>query len=404
MISRRGILKAGMISAAAISAPYIARADTFPIRVGEINSYVHGINRFTVPYRKGWTLALEEINISGGINGRKLEIISLNDHAKPEEAARLAKFLVEKEKVSLLFGTYLSHIGLSVAQVAHDLKTPFIAAEPLTDKITMERGNPFTFRVRPSTYMQANMLAKEAAKQPVNRWACIAPDYEYGRAAVKAFKEIMEAARPDVEWVHDAWFPLFEIDAPSTIAELSKHKTDAIFNVSFSEDLEELILEGDKSDFFQDKSVTSLLSGEPEYLNRLTSPSCDGWVVTGYPFNQIETHAHTVFVKAYQSRFEADPALGSLVGYTTLKAIASLLKQSDGLSADKLTSALRSLYFHSPLGMLHFRASDHQSSMGTFVGRLEHIDGRNRMKDWYYADGANFWPSENDVKQRRPDF
>ena len=50
-----------------------------------------------------------------------------------------------------------------------------------------EKGNPYTFRLRPGTYVQAAMLAEEAAKLPGKRWATVAPNDEYGTAAVAAF-------------------------------------------------------------------------------------------------------------------------------------------------------------------------------------------------------------------------
>ena len=83
-------------------------------------------------------------------------------------------------------GTFLSNIGLAVSDFAKQKKVLFLAAEPLTDALTWEKGNRYTFRLRPSNYMQAAMLAEEAAKLPAKRWATIAPNYEYGQSAVGA--------------------------------------------------------------------------------------------------------------------------------------------------------------------------------------------------------------------------
>ncbi len=98
MTTRREIL---LLPAAAMARP--VRAQTPPIRIGEINSY-STIPQFTVPYRMGWQLAVEEANAAGGLLGRKVEVISRDDAGKPDDAIRLATELVSNEKVALLTG------------------------------------------------------------------------------------------------------------------------------------------------------------------------------------------------------------------------------------------------------------------------------------------------------------
>ena len=147
------------------------------IKIGEINSYSL-LPAFTEPYRKGWQLALDEINAAGGINGKKLVVISKDDAGKPADAQTAANELVSNENVAMLAGTFLSNIGLAVSDFAKQKKVFFLAAEPLTDAITWSKGNRYTFRLRPSNYMQAAMLVEEAAKLPAKRWATIAPNYE----------------------------------------------------------------------------------------------------------------------------------------------------------------------------------------------------------------------------------
>ena len=65
-----------------------------PIRIGEINSY-STIPQFTIPYRMGWQLAVEEANAAGGVLGRRIEVVSRDDAGKPEDAIRLADYVVD---------------------------------------------------------------------------------------------------------------------------------------------------------------------------------------------------------------------------------------------------------------------------------------------------------------------
>jgi branched-chain amino acid transport system substrate-binding protein len=127
------------------------------IKIGELNSY-KAQPAFLDPYKKGWELAIEEINAKGGVLGRKLEVISRDDGANPGDAVRVAEELVTREGVNIIAGTFLSHIGLAVTEFAGKRKVFFLAAEPLTDKITWQNGNRYTFRLRASTYMQVAML------------------------------------------------------------------------------------------------------------------------------------------------------------------------------------------------------------------------------------------------------
>jgi branched-chain amino acid transport system substrate-binding protein len=262
----------------------VVHAQQDPIKIGEINSYTGPLAAFTVPYRNGWELAVEEINAKGGVLGRPLEVIARDDGSKPANAIKFAEELTRRENVDLLAGTFLSNIGLAVADFASRKKTLFIASEPLSDAVVWSKGNDYTFRLRPSTYMQAAMLAEEAAKLPAKRWATVAPNYEYGQSAVKAFKEVLQARRPDVEFVEEQWPALFKIDAGATVQALARAEPDAIFNVTFSIDLAKFVREGQLRGLFADREVASLLTGEPEYLDPLKDEAPEGWIVTGYPW------------------------------------------------------------------------------------------------------------------------
>src|ERR1700678_3434972 len=155
-----------ILAAAFVGAGRAVADDT--IKIGEINSY-SAIPSFTEPYRKGWQLALDEINAAGGVDGKKLEVTTKGDGGKPADAVPAANELVASDGVQMLAGTFFSNIGLAVSDYAKQKKIFFLAAEPLTDAITLSKGNRYTFRLRPSNYEQAAMLAEEAAKQPARK-------------------------------------------------------------------------------------------------------------------------------------------------------------------------------------------------------------------------------------------
>jgi branched-chain amino acid transport system substrate-binding protein len=384
---------------AALGTP--ASAGAQEIKIGEINSY-SALPAFTEPYRKGWQLAIEEINAAGGVNGQKLVVVSKDDGGKPADAVTAANELVSSEGVTILAGTFFSNIGLAVSDFAKQKKVFFMAAEPLTDAVTWANGNRYTFRLRPSNYMQAAMLAEEAAKLPAKRWATVAPNYEYGQSAVAVFKQLLSAKRPDIEWVDAQWPPQGKIDAGSVVQALAASKPEAILNVTFGADLVKFVREGNTRGLFEDRSVVSFLTGEPEYLDPLKDETPEGWIVTGYPWYAIKSPEHDAFLKAYQAKYGDYPRLGSIVGYTTMKSIAAILAKTGSADPDKMIAAAEGIGVDSPFGPITFRKIDHQSTLGAFVGKTTVEDGKGVMTDFQYRDGAQYLPTDAEVAKLRP--
>jgi branched-chain amino acid transport system substrate-binding protein len=371
------------------------------IKIGEINSY-KAQPAFLEPYKKGWELAVEEVNKAGGINGRMIEVISRDDNGSPADAVRVAEELVSREKVALLTGTFLSNIGLAVTDFAAKQKVMFVASEPLTDKIVWQNGNPYTFRLRSSTYMQTAMLVPEAAKLNKKRWGIVYPNYEYGQSAANSFKKMLISAQPSggVTFIEQAP-PLGKIDAGAVVQALLDEKVDAIFNVTFGADLQKFVREGNTRGLFKDLPVVSLLSGEPEYLDPLKEETPTGWLVTGYPWQEINTPEHRAFRDAYQAKYKDYPRLGSVVGYSTIKAVAAMLKKANSTDTDRMLTAMRGLVTETPFGKVTWRSQDQQSTMGAYVGRTALKDGKGMMTGWRYADGKDFIPTDEEVKRLR---
>ena len=371
------------------------------IKIGEVNSYKVQ-PAFLEPYKKGMELAVAEINAAGGVNGKKIQLITRDDNGSPGDAVRAAEELISRENVDVLAGGFLSNIGLALADFAKQRKFFYLASEPLTDKIVWGNGNKYTYRLRPSTYMQAAMLVPEAAKLKKKRWAVVYPNYEYGQSAVATFKTLLKAAQPDVEFVAEQAPPLGKLDAGSVVQALADAKPDAVFNVLFGADLTKFVREGNTRGLFQGRAVVSLLTGEPEYLDPLKDETPDGWIVTGYPWYGIQTPEHKAFFLAYHHKYNDYPRLGSVVGYTTIKALAAGIAKAKSSETEKVVAAFKGLEFMTPLGKAMFRPQDNQSTMGAFVGKTKNDKGRGTMVDYVFFDGAKYQPSDAEVTKMRP--
>jgi branched-chain amino acid transport system substrate-binding protein len=396
MQHRRPLILAAVLTAA-LARPAAAEE---PIRLGELNSY-KVFAAFLEPYRKGMELALEEVNAAGGVLGRRVEVVFRDDNGNPGDAVRVADELLTREKVSFLMGTFASNVGLAVADLAKQRKVLFLAAEPLTDKIVWENGNRYTFRLRPSTYMQTAMLIPEAVKLKKKRWAIVYPNYEYGQSATQAFKALLAKAQPDVEFVEQAT-PLGKIDAGPVVEALADAKPDAIFSSLFAGDLARFVREGQTRGLFKGREVLNLLGGEPEYLDPLKDEAPEGWYVTGYPWYAIDTPEHRRFLDAYRRRWNDYPRAGSVVGYSALMSAVTAIRRAGSTDSEKLVEVMKGLRVDTPFGPVVYRALDHQSTMGAYVGRTAVKDGRGVMTAWKYANGAEYLPLDAEVKKLRP--
>lgn len=398
MTSKRSI---GLLAALAValSTNTAVAADT--IKIGEINHYKR-MAAFAEPYKKGIELRLSEVNAAGGVLGKKLEFIYRDDQGKPGEAIKIAEELMTRDGAVMLTGTIFSHVGLAISSFAGKKKYLYLAAEPLADALVWAKGNNYTFRLRTSTYMQAAMLAEEAAKTDAKTYATIAPNYAYGKDAVAAFKKALIALKPDVKFVAEQWPGLFKIDAGAEVQALEKAKPDAIYNVTFGGDLAKFVREGSTRGLFDGRKVYGLLTGEPEYLEPLKGEAPVGWTVTGYPWYDFKDGPNKTFVDAYKAKYNEPPKLGSIVGYMTVQSIAAGIERAGSTETEALVAAFKGLEVDTPLGKITFRKQDHQATMGAFVGTTALKDGAGQMVNWTYKKGEDYLPSDAEVAKLRP--
>lgn len=396
---RRTVLAMG---AAALLTPVAASAQD-SIKIGEINHYKR-MAAFAEPYKLGIELALEEINAEGGVLGKPLEFVFRDDQGDPAEAIKIAEELMTREGTAMITGSILSNVGLALSSHAAEKGYLYLAAEPLADSLVWASGNPNTFRLRASTWIQAAMLAEEAAKTDAVKYATIAPNYAYGQDAVAAFKENLTRLKPDVEFVAEQWPALFNIDAGAEAQAIERAKPDAIYNVTFGTDLAKFVREGGDRGLFDGRQVYGLLTGEPEYLDPLGDEAPEGWFVTGYPWYGFdEGTPEKVFVDAYMEATGETPKIGSLVGYLTAYSIAGAIEKAGATDTASLIAGFEGLEIpDTPIGTLAYREVDNQSTMGAYVGTLAVEDGKGVMVDWTYKGPDGYMPTDEEVKAMRP--
>ncbi|GIX47236.1 MAG: twin-arginine translocation pathway signal protein [Candidatus Tectimicrobiota bacterium] len=374
-----------------------------PIRIGEINSYSGVGAAFTKPYRDAVELAQEEINAAGGVLGRPLEILFRDDKLRPDEAVKHAQELVFQQRVHFLMGTFSSAVGLAVSEFARRHRVLFLAAEPLTEALTWQKGHRYVFRVRPNTWVQGRILAERAARLPYTTYAVIGPDYEYGHKAWEGFWQRLQALKPGVRLVSASWPKLGAGEFSAHITKIVQAQPEAVYTSLFGSDWIAFVKQATPFGLFAKHFFIGILLGEPEYIDPLGPDAPEGMLVTGYPWYAIDTPAHRAFVEAYQRKTGTHPFLGSLVGYITLHSLARAIAAAGTLDTERVIDAFEGLTVPTPIGPVTYRDFDHQSTMGAWVGtsRYDPTRGVAIMVDWTYVPGEQVLPSREEVARLR---
>ena len=226
--------------------------------------------------------------------------------------------------------------------------------------------------------MQTKMLVEAVKAKGVKKWAIVAPNYEYGQSAAANFKKLIKVATPDAEIVGEQFPALGKIDAGATVAALENTKPDGIFNVLFGADLTVFVREGNTRGLFEKRTVASLLTGEPEYIIPLGEETPEGWIVTGYPWEQI-TDARAQGLHRRLPRQVQRHAAAGLAARLRRRLHDEGPARQGRLHRHRQAArrARQDCKFDTIAGPVTMRALDHQSTHGR-LGRRDHASRARR--------------------------
>ncbi|MGF1551586.1 MAG: ABC transporter substrate-binding protein [Paracoccaceae bacterium] len=371
-----------------------------PIVFGEINAF-ETREAVAGPYRQGMTLALEEIEEDDGIDGRPLEAL-FRAAADPAEARRQAGLLRE-EGARLVTGGLDEEIARVLSDWAGASGTVYLATLPGSDALVWSDHEPHVFRLGPSHWMHAAMLAEAAAEEGATRFLAIVADDADGLAAAAAFEQRLVRADPEASVVGTIALDAEAPDLAAAAEERARFEAEAAFVALEPETLARLAAAPEGRALLDGLQVYAPRAGDPETLSLFGETAPTGWVVTGYPWYAIDDYHGEAFVEAYEDRWDEAPTTGALIGYTAVQAVEAALERAEakgGEAADALRTAFEGLVVRTPVGPITFRELDHQATMGAWVGRLAEEDGEIRMTDTVYRDGKDHLPSDEETLGR----
>jgi branched-chain amino acid transport system substrate-binding protein len=368
------VLAVLLVGAAGVMAVSAARAQE-PIRIG-VPMILSGAGaQFGLPVLKGAQMYAEEINAKGGVLGRKFEIIPRDTKARPDEAVRVSRELVVRERVHFLLGTFTSAEGTAVSAIAKDLKVLFMAPVPATDRLTApENLHPYVFRVAKNTTTEGRAAAEIMAKWPVKRVGTIAPDYAYGQDAAASFVEHIKKLRPDVQIVDQQWPKLNEPDYSAFVTAQTAAKPEAVLSVICCGNFDAFAKQARPLGYFEALKHHFIGLGEAGSVESLRSLGKDYpvgvWGNTYDAFNWDGGPAHQEWIARLKKYLgEEYPSTWPIQGYIAMQFLADAIKKAGGIDPLKVGEALKGMTIQSAQGPITIRAKDQQATRGMLWGQ-----------------------------------
>jgi branched-chain amino acid transport system substrate-binding protein len=192
MTSRRSVLKAGaaLTGAAALGFPAIVRSQSDKIKIGHLTpltGFLGALGEYAV---KGMRMAVDEINASGGVMGRQLDVMS-EDSVNPATASTKAQRMLDQDKVEYLMGEINSASAKTIMQVAARNKRLFLQIGARSDVLRGADCNRYTFHVDIPVTVMVNAEGQALLRDGLikgKRIFCLTSDYLFGHDLSKAAK------------------------------------------------------------------------------------------------------------------------------------------------------------------------------------------------------------------------
>ncbi|MEX2163719.1 MAG: ABC transporter substrate-binding protein [Sulfuricaulis sp.] len=185
-------------------------------------------------FKKAYSMAMEEINAAGGVNGKKIEVIIEDHQAKNALAATVAEKLITQEKVLILTGGRASGQAVEIASVAQRLKTPYLVDHPSADIITA-KGFEWVFRNNPtgSIYPQAfNKFISEIPGALPKSAAVIYDNTVFGKTIANSIMTFLKSKKVSI--VNDEAYPVNTLDFKPIVTKVKANNPDYVLMVAVS--------------------------------------------------------------------------------------------------------------------------------------------------------------------------
>jgi branched-chain amino acid transport system substrate-binding protein len=368
-VDRRALIKqtAGVI-AGALTAPMIGRAEANTIKIGMQSILSGRVAQLGTSTRNAVMLEVERINASGGLAGRMIEIVLRDSKGQPQEAARVARELVNADGCEILIDAEASSGAFAIHEVARDLGILCLHSTSETSSLTADPKLhiPNAFRtcrqgvhyaIAGGTYAATISRAKA-----LKTWMTCSPDYAYGRDATGLFGTYLKQFAPEVEIIGETWPKLFQPDYTDVITTILQRKPQALYSALWGGDLTSFIDQGNIYSLFGQIEVFAANMADYTALTVVKKLPKGIHSENRYIKTFPKTAANAAWGDAYLAKYNEYPTNWSWEAATAMHFLAAAAKAANSADSRKLAQVLPGLTIDSPFGhdgKLTLRAEDH---------------------------------------------
>jgi branched-chain amino acid transport system substrate-binding protein len=363
---RRRALLAGA-SAGALSMPWVAGAQARTIRIGMQTILSGAVALLGTSSRNAVTIEVEKINAAGGLAGRPIEIVLRDSKGQPQEAARVARELVNTDGCEILLDAEASSSSFAVQEVVRDLGVLCLHSASETSSLTADPKLrvPTAFRCARQGIHDGIVGGVHAAKvanaRKLTKWASCSPDYAYGRDTTAQFFEYLKLFKPDVEIVSQAWPKLMQPDFTEVITKIIQARPQALYSALWTGDLSSYINQGNIYALFNQMTVFAVNMADYPVLLAVKQLPAGIQSGTRYLDSFPLTDSNKEWGQTYLKRWKEYPTNWAWEAAACMHFIDAAAKKAGAADGHKMAEALRGLTIPSPFGAkgtLTMRAED----------------------------------------------
>ena len=319
------------------------------IKVGEVGSMTGTEGTFGVSTHNGIELAIKQINAKGGVKGKKLELISMDDQGKPEEAATAVTKLITQNKVAAILGEVASSRSMAMAPIAQQYQIPMISPSSTNPKVT-ELGD-YIFRVCFIDPFQGTVMAKFAAEnlklKKVAILRDVKNDYSVGLADyfAKKFKEMGGTI------VADQAYSSGDTDFKTQLTNIKGKGPEALMVPGYYTEVGLIARQAREAGI-----TVPLLGGDgwdSPKLAEIGGKSVEGSYFSNHYSQEDQSAVVQTFVTEYKKAYNAVPDGLAAMGYDAALVLADAMNRAPDLSSASVRTAIaQTVNFPGVTGMI----------------------------------------------------
>ncbi len=306
------------------------------IKIGEVSSMTGGEATFGISTHRGIELAIQELNSSGGIKGKKLSLVTIDDQGKPEEAATATTKLITQENVSAIIGEVASSRSLAMAPIAQANQVPMISPSSTNPKVTQQ--GDYIFRVCFIDPFQGAVMAQFALDKLKVKKASILRDVknDYSVGLADYFTKTFVAGGGTI--AVDQSYSAGDIDFKSQLTAIRAQEAEVLFVPGYYTEVGLIARQA------RELGVKMVFLGgdgwDSPKLKEIGGEALNGAYFSNHYSAESTSENVQNFISRYKTAYEEIPDGLAAMGYDAMMVLADAMKRATDLTGPALRTAL----------------------------------------------------------------